>query len=183
MRLLLLALLAAPLVQAQQSDVFIQQAEQALGSSAAALAGTRDAGVALSEAVLDAGASANVAAVSQTGTDNVVDLTQRGTGNRFGLVTVGSGNVVGLAQLGNDNVFLGDVLGSGNVLGPDAAGNPSVQAGDGNRYTLFLDGVDGQAHTLRQFGDANEAVQVVGAGMEPASITQTGGASVVVERR
>ena len=183
MRLLLLALVLAPLASAQQSDVFVQQAEQALGTSAAELAGTSDAGVALSMAVLEAGADANVATVSQTGSSNTVGLTQVGSGNQFGLVAVGSGNTIDLVQLGRDNVFLGDIVGDGNEVGLGFLGLPAVQLGSENRYTLFLDGVSDQSHTVRQFGDGNEATQIVGPGVQPASIEQSGGATVLVERR
>ncbi len=183
MRLLLLALVLAPLASAQQSDVFVQQAEQALGTSAAELAGTTDAGVALSMAVLEAGADANVAAVSQTGVGNRVGLDQVGSGNQFGLAAVGTGNSVDLLQLGNDNVFLADIVGDGNEVGLRLFGLPGVQLGSQNSYTLFLDGVDNQSHTVRQFGDGNQATQIVGPGMQPASIEQSGGATVLVERR
>ena len=183
MRLFLLALVFAPLASAQQSEAFVRQAEDAIGTSAEAVTGARGAELALSAAALGAATTANVAAVSQTGTGNAVELTQRGAGNQFGLAVDGSGNVVELLQLGNDNVFLGDIVGSGNVLGADAAGAVSAQVGDGNRYTLFLDGVNDQAHTVRQLGDGNQALQVVGPGMQPASIEQSGGATVVVERR
>lgn len=185
MRLVLLALLlgVAPLAAAQQSEAFVRQAEDAIGAPAEAVTGARGAGLALSAAALRAATTTNVAAVSQTGADNAVELAQRGAGNRFGLAVDGSGNVVELLQQGDGNVFLGDIVGSGNVIGADAAGAPSVQVGDGNRYTLFLDGVDDRAHTVRQLGDGNQAVQTVGAGMRPASIEQRGGATVVVERR
>ena len=181
--LLLLPLLAAPLASAQQSEAFVRQAEAALGSSAEAVTGAQDAEAALSAALVGTAMSANVAAVSQTGVNNEADLTQSGVGNRFGLVVDGNANSFVLSQLGDDNVFLGDVLGNANQLTDDANGNPSVQEGNGNRYTLFLDGVDGRSHSLRQLGGGNEATQVVGRGMQPASIEQRGGATVVIERR
>ncbi len=186
MRLFSLALLlAAPLASAQQSDVFVQQAERALGTSASELAGTTDAGAALSMAVLEAGADANVATVSQSGVGNTVGLRQIGSGNQFGLVAVGTGNNVDLVQLGSDNVFLADIVGNGNEVGFRFFGLPipSLQAGDGNRYELFLDGVDNQSHSVLQFGDGNSATQIVGPGMEPVSVEQSGGATVVIERR
>ena len=175
---LLALLLAAPLASAQQSEVFVRQAEAAIGASAQAVTGAQGAALALSAAALDAATDANVAVVSQDGVNNEADLTQSGVGNRFGLVVVGNANEFTLSQLGDGNVFLGDVLGNANVL---EAG--SVQEGDGNRYTLFLDGVSGRSHSIGQFGGGNEAVQTVGRGMRPASIVQRGGATVVVERR
>ncbi|WP_412069406.1 hypothetical protein [Rubrivirga sp. IMCC43871] len=179
MRLLALAvLLAAPLASAQQSDTFIQQAEQALGTSAGSLAGTSDSGVALSEAVLDAGGRSNVAVISQDGSDNRVDLTQRGLGNQFSLFVVGQGNELTLTQEGDGNAFLADILGSGNTLD-----ERSIQEGDDNYYELFLDGVNGRSHLLRQLDGGNSAIQTVGVGMQPADVEQRGGATVVIERR
>ena len=185
MRLLFAAIFlgAAPLASAQQSEVFIQQAEQAIGAPAETLAGTA-AGLALSDAVLEAGVGANVAVVSQQGSDNSVDLVQDGAGNQFSLSVVGQGNDLALRQLGDDNRFVGQVVGDGNVLvGPDAVSAGSVQEGGGNVYELLLDGVSGTGHTIRQLGGDNTAFQAVGAGMQPASIEQLGGATVTVVRR
>ena len=183
MRLFALALCLSASASAQSGAAFVQQVERAVGVTAEVVTGTTVASEALSAALLDAASATNVATVTQDGIGNQVELSQSGLGNQFGLSVVGDGNVLSLLQLGNDNVFVGDVLGSGNVLGPDALGNASVQQGDGNRYTLVLDGVDNQAHTLRQVGGGNEAVQIVGPGLQPASIEQRGGATVVVERR
>ena len=181
--LVLPLVLTAPLAAAQQSDVFIQQAEQALGTSASTLAGAEGARAALSDAVLNAALTTNVAVALQGGEENVLSVTQEGAGNQFALVVDGDENRVTLSQMGNDNVFLGDILGNNNTIGPDAQGNPSGQFGNGNRYELYLDGVDGVEHAVRQLGDDNSAIQTVGAGMQPVSIEQSGGATVVIERR
>ena len=185
MRLFLLAVLlgAAPLASAQQSEAFIQQAERALRAPAETLAGTA-AGLALSDAVLGAGVGANVAVVSQQGSGNETDLVQDGAGNQFSLSVVGQDNTLSLLQLGDGNRFVGQVVGDGNTLaGPSAFSAGSVQEGGGNVYELRLDGVDETAHTIRQLGGDNTAFQAVGAGMQPASIEQLGGATVTVVRR
>ncbi len=185
MRLFLLAALlgAAPLASAQQSEVFVEQAEPSLRAPAEALAGTA-AGRALSGAVLGAGIGTNVAVVSQQGAGNEVDLVQDGAGNQFGLSVMGQGNALVLRQLGDGNRFVGEVVGDRNTLaGPNATSAGSVQEGGVNIYELRLDGVDDTSHTVRQLGGHNTAFQAVGAGMQPASIEQLGGATVTVVRR
>ncbi len=177
MRLLLLVLLASPLAAAQTSETYIQQAGVTFGASVedVALAGAV-AGEALARTLMEAPLSSNVVSITQEGDENRAVLAQNGLGNQLSLVVNGSRNVVEVAQRGNDNLLVGDIIGDGNRL------TDSFQIGDGNSYTLTLEGT-GTEHTLRQEGDGNQAVQVVGAGMTPASIEQYGGATVTVVRR
>ncbi len=179
MRLLALAaLLAAPLAHAQTGEAFVQQAGIVPSTEyAAAVAAGGSADEALARALVEAPAASNVAVVEQRGVSNAVRLLQDGTGNLASVVLSGTLNQLDLVQSGRDNVFVGDVIGDGNRM------VNSAQIGDGNSYSLFLEGASGTTHSLYQFGDGNEAAQYVGPGLQPVSIEQRGGAEVTIVRR
>lgn len=181
LRLLALLLLVSPLASAQVSETFVQQA--GLSFSLDAAPEVAGAGLAAREALdtaaLGATVQTNVVAVSQDGLANRADILQSGLGNQFGLVIIGDENQFSLRQIGDANSFVGDIVGSGNEVSQE-----SIQAGNGNSYTLFLDGVNGRTLTVSQIGDGNTAVQSVAPGMAPASILQRGnGLRVTIERR
>ncbi|PAP77447.1 hypothetical protein [Rubrivirga marina] len=179
MRLLLLAaFFAVPLAHAQSGEAFVQQADIVLSAEVdEAIASGATADEALARALVGAPESSNVAVVDQRGAGNVVRMLQDGTGNLASVVLAGAFNQLDLVQAGRDNVFVGDIVGDGNRL------VNSSQLGDGNSYSLFLEGVNGTTHSLYQVGDDNAAVQYVGPGLLPASIEQRGGAEVTIVRR
>ncbi|OZC04229.1 hypothetical protein [Rubricoccus marinus] len=180
-RLLPLLLFALAATASAQSEVFVEQAGSTFGVSTDVVIGSGavNAQSALNTATAGVSPATNVAAITQEGADNRVDLTQQGIGNRLGLFIDGNSNQFQLSQIGSYNEFVADVIGDGNVLGPE-----SIQAGTGNQYTLLSDRVSGEVHSLQQYGDANQAFQVVGQGLKPASIQQRGsGMQVMVERR
>lgn len=178
-----LAFLISPLAAAQSDaplpeEAFVEQAGVTRGAPVDDLVGPAFlAEEALYWASFGATVTGNVTAVSQDGGDNETDLIQQGTGHRFGLVVIGSGNDVELTQRGHRNTFLGDILGDRNTLLFE-----SIQEGEDNQYTLFLDGVSDTSHRITQFGDGNSATQAVGPGMVPVDIEQTGGAQIVITR-
>lgn len=178
-----LAFLLSSLAAAQSDaplseEAFVEQAGVAMGDPLQNLVGPASlAEEALDRAVLGVAATANVVAIIQDGTGNETDLAQEGTGHRFGLVAIGFGNDVELTQRGQRNTFLGDILGDRNSLLFE-----SIQEGQDNQYSLFLDRVSDTAHRITQLGDGNSATQAVGPGMVPVNIEQRGGAQVVVTR-
>ena len=175
---LLTAVLAAPLVSAQSSETYIEQAGMSLDQSAQDIALTSAVyRQALDRSLVGTGLDSNTASVSAQGDGNVALVSQRGYGNRLGLDITGSFNEVDLYQRGIDNLLLADITGDGNRL------VDSFQAGSDNVYRLRLDGVDNTEHSIRQYGPGNTASQVVGAGMTPASIEQYGGAEISIIRR
>ena len=182
-RLALLLFLALASNASAQSEVFVEQASSTFGVSTDVIIGANNgnAQAALNAALAEAGVSpaTNVAAITQEGAGNQVDLTQQGVGNRLGLYIQGNSNQIQLSQIGNYNEFTADISGDGNTLGPE-----SIQAGTSNQYVLISEGVNGELHTLAQYGNENQATQVVGPGLKPASIEQRGnGLQVTVERR
>ena len=160
-----------------QSEAFVQQAGLVRTADLETVTSGSEADEALARALLDAPTASNVAVVQQRGVNNAIALIQDGTANLASVVMDGSGNQLELAQIGNENVLVGDIFGDNNSL------VNSAQLGSNNSYTLFLDGVDRTTHSLMQRGDGNSAVQIVGPGLEPASIEQRGGAEVMIVRR
>jgi hypothetical protein len=176
--LCLAALLAAPLVHAQSGEAFVQQAGLVPSSEIdeVVMSGS-SADEALARVLAGAPPSSNVAVIEQRGVGNRVRFLQEGSGNLASVVLSGVLNELDLTQSGRDNVFVGDVLGDGNRM------VNSAQVGDGNSYSLVLEGVNGTTHSLYQVGDNNSAEQYVGPGLQPASIEQRGGAAVSIVRR
>lgn len=176
--LLLAALLVVPLAHAQSGEAFVQQAGIVASSELdEVVVPGSSAEDALARVLAGAPEASNVAVVEQRGASNAVRLLQDGTGNLASVVLSGAFNQLDLVQSGRDNVFVGDVIGDGNRM------VNSAQVGDGNAYSLFLEGVNGTTHSLYQFGDGNEATQYVGPGLQPVSIEQRGGAEVTIVRR